>query len=69
VHPAQFRTTHIVRRISKSDVRLLANLLPTVKPGALLAAERGEGDWPHNVYRFYWPLASAQTFEAAVQPA
>jgi glutamate synthase domain-containing protein 2 len=68
-HPTQFRTTHIVRRVSKSDVRLLANLLPVVQPGALLAAERGDGDWPHNVYRLYWPLASADSFDAATAGA
>ena len=36
--------------------------LPFVQPGALLAAARGQGDWPHNVYRHYWPLASAHSF-------
>ena len=45
-------------------MRLLANLLPFVKPGALLAAMRGEADWPHNVYRLYWPLARSESFAA-----
>jgi hypothetical protein len=69
MHPREFRTTHIVRRVSKSDVRLLANLVPVVQPGELLAAADGRADWPHNVYRLYWPLASSQTFQAATQPA
>jgi glutamate synthase domain-containing protein 2 len=64
-HPRQFRTTHIVRRVSKSDVRLLANLLPQVPPGALLSAAAGQTDWPHNVYRVYWPLARADRFAPA----
>jgi glutamate synthase domain-containing protein 2 len=67
-HPSQFRTTHIVRRISKSDVRLLANLLPRVQPGELLAAIDGRAAWPHKVFELYWPLASAQDF-AATPPA
>lgn len=33
-----------------------------LEPGALLAAVRGEADWPHNVYRHYLPLASAHSF-------
>jgi glutamate synthase domain-containing protein 2 len=54
-HPSEISARHIVRRVSDQDVKLLANLLPFIQPGALLAAERGEADWPHNVYRFYWP--------------
>ncbi len=64
MHPNDFRTTHLVRRVSKSDVRLLANLLPQVAPGELLAAMAGKGDWPHNVYRLYWPLADSASFAA-----
>lgn len=70
-HPREFTTSHIVRRVSKSDVRLLSNLLPAVAPGALLAAMEGRVDWPHNVYRLYWPLASSASFTATppVSPA
>jgi glutamate synthase domain-containing protein 2 len=64
MHPNQFRMAHIVRRVSKSEVKLLANLLPQVEPGVLLAAAAGQADWPHNVYRLYWPLASAASFAA-----
>ena len=61
-HPNQINAFHIVRRGADQQVRLLANLLPFVQPGALLAAARGEADWPHNVYKHYWPLASAESF-------
>ena len=61
-HPREISASHIVRRTGEQDVKLLANLLPFLKPGALLAAERGEVDWPHNVYRFYWPLARSDSF-------
>ncbi|HWH73166.1 MAG TPA: FMN-binding glutamate synthase family protein [Methylibium sp.] len=66
-HPQEISAAHIVRRIADHEVKLLANLLPFVQPGALLAAERGEADWPHQVFRLYWPRASAQSF-AAVPP-
>jgi glutamate synthase domain-containing protein 2 len=68
-HPNEFRATHIVRRVSKSDVRLLVNLLPQVRPGQLLEADAGRGDWPHNVYAFYWPRAHAQSFAADYTPS
>jgi len=61
-HPNQISPFHIVRRAADQQVRLLANLLPIVQPGALLAAARGEADWPHAVYRHYWPQASADSF-------
>jgi glutamate synthase domain-containing protein 2 len=62
-HPSEITARHIVRRVSDQDVRLLANLLPFIKPGALLAAERGEADWPHNVYRYYWPLSRSDSWQ------
>ena len=49
---------------SHNDVRLLANLVPLVKPGALLAAERGETAWPHPVFERYWSQATADSFQA-----
>jgi glutamate synthase domain-containing protein 2 len=65
-HPNQIRATHIVRRGHERGVRLLANSLPFVQPGELLAAMRGEGRWPHAVYELYWPQARAESFAAAV---
>jgi len=67
--PNQITAAHIVRRVSDSDVRLLVNQLPLVRPGALLDASEGRGDWPHNVYRLYWPLASAHSFKPVAEPA
>jgi len=66
-HPNEITRAHIVRRTSGSEVRLLAHLLPLVKPGQLLEAMAGRADWPHNVYRLYWPLAQARSF-APAQP-
>lgn len=62
-HPSEISARHIVRRVSDQDVKLLANLLPFLKPGALLAAMRGDTDWPHNVYRFYWPMAQSGSWQ------
>ncbi|HET9977285.1 MAG TPA: FMN-binding glutamate synthase family protein [Burkholderiaceae bacterium] len=61
-HPGEITARHIVRRTANTEVRLLANLLPFIAPGSLSAAERGEIDWPHNVYRLYWPVAHASSF-------
>jgi hypothetical protein len=61
-HPNQFRVTHFVRRDAQNDIRLLASLLPQVRPGQLLEVAAGRGDWPHNVFTMYWPRASAHTF-------
>ena len=61
-HPAEITAAHIVRRNSEHGVKLLANLLPYVEPGALLA-----GDLPHQVFRTFWPMAQAGSF-AVVKP-
>jgi glutamate synthase domain-containing protein 2 len=58
-HPGAITAAHIVRRANDHQVKLLANLLPFVKPGALLA-----GEMPHNVFRQYWPMANAHSFSA-----
>lgn len=62
-HPQQITAHHIVRRISDTEVRLLSNLVMQVQPGALLGAL----DAQHNVFRTYWPLASAQSFQPVTQ--
>jgi len=62
-HPQQITAHHIVRRISDTEVRLLSNLVLQVAPGALLGAL----DEQHTVFRTYWPLASAQSFQPVVQ--
>ena len=64
MHPNQFRATHLVRRTAENEVRLLASLLPQVRPGQLLEVAGGRGEWPHRVYMYYWPLANAHSFTA-----
>ncbi len=64
-HPNQINASHIVRRASDHSVRLLANQLAFVKPGALSAAIEGRADWPHEVFRLYWPLAQTASFMPA----
>ena len=64
-HPRQITAHHIVRRISDTEVRLLSNLILQVRPGALLEAL----DKQPRVFRLYWPLASAETFQPAVATA
>jgi glutamate synthase domain-containing protein 2 len=66
-HPNEITANHVVRRVAGDKVKLLANHLEFVAPGALLKAMRGEAEWPHNVYKVYWPLARANSF--AAQPA
>jgi glutamate synthase domain-containing protein 2 len=63
-HPNQFSVTHFVRRDAQNGIRLLASLLPQVRPGQLLEVAAGRGHWPHNVFAMYWPRAGAHTFAA-----
>ncbi len=60
-HPQQVNAHHIVRRLTDTEVRLLSNLIMQVEPGALL----GPLDKQNNVFRQYWPMASAHSFRAA----
>ncbi len=61
--PAGITADHIVRRNSEHGVKLLSNLLPFVKTGELLDGE------PHlQVFRTYWPMASASSFSANRAP-
>ncbi|RZI72016.1 MAG: FMN-binding glutamate synthase family protein [Variovorax sp.] len=64
-HPQQITAHHIVRRISDTEVRLLSNLVMQVQPGALL----GPLDAQHNVFRTYWPLATANSFQPMMDTA
>ena len=63
-HPSQLRPHHISQRISQNEVRLLSHLLPFLKPGELLDAERAE-HFPHKVYEIWWPRARADSFQPA----
>jgi hypothetical protein len=60
-HPGEITAAHIVRRVGDHEVKLLANLLPFVRPGVLLA-----GQMPQRVFELYWPLAQSHSF--AVTP-
>ncbi|MEJ8825612.1 FMN-binding glutamate synthase family protein [Variovorax humicola] len=64
-HPQQITAHHIARRISDTEVRLLSNLVMQVQPGALL----GPLDHQHNVFRMYWPMSSADSFQPLATPA
>ncbi|WOB08574.1 FMN-binding glutamate synthase family protein [Piscinibacter gummiphilus] len=59
-HPGGITASHIVRRCSDHQVKLLANLLSFVQPDQLL-----HGEMPHNVFKLYWPMASAHSFQAS----
>jgi glutamate synthase domain-containing protein 2 len=58
-HPNEITAHHIVRRVDENEVRLLANLVPQVLPGALLDADIST---QHNVFKYYWPAARAEQF-------
>jgi len=62
-HPREIDASHIVRRTSDHGVKLLANLLPFVEPGSLLA-----GDLRQQVFREYWPIATAASFRPTRTP-
>ena len=63
-HTRDITAHHIVRRISDTEVRQLSNLVMRVEPGALL----GDLDKQHNVFKQYWPGASARTFQFSPPP-
>jgi glutamate synthase domain-containing protein 2 len=60
-HPQDITAHHIVRRLTDTDVRLLANLIMQVEPGSLL---KDDLSTQHNVFKLYWPLAHAERFGA-----
>ncbi len=62
-HTDDVTAHHIVRRINDTEVRLLSNLVMHVKEGSLLT----DLDSQHQVFRLYWPLASAYSF-AVIKP-
>ena len=65
-HPREITAHHIVRRLTDTDVRLLANLIVRVEPGSLLSDDLGS---QHNVFKLYWPMARAEHFAARVGAA
>ena len=61
--PGDINASHIVRRNSEHGVKLLANLLPFLERGSLLSGETNQ-----QVFRTYWPMASAASFTATSVP-
>ena len=57
-HTDDVSAHHIVRRINDTEVRLLSNLVMRVKQGSLLTDLESQ----HQVFKLYWPLASAHSF-------
>jgi hypothetical protein len=64
-HPNDISADHIVRRVSGCEAQRLSNLLPYMKPGELLAAERGESPWSQPAFEQYWLRARADSFHLA----
>jgi glutamate synthase domain-containing protein 2 len=64
-HPNDITADHILQRVSGFEVGRLANLLPYMKPGELLANERGEAPWRQTGFEQYWRRARADSFEPA----
>jgi len=59
-HPQDINAHHIVRRLTDTEVRLLSNLIMRIEPGALL----GPIGQLSTVFKDYWPLATAESFQA-----
>jgi glutamate synthase domain-containing protein 2 len=59
-HPSEITAHHIVRRVNETGVKLLVNVMPQIEPGSLLDSDISALP---QVYKYYWPKASAQTFK------
>ncbi|MDP3824169.1 MAG: FMN-binding glutamate synthase family protein [Burkholderiales bacterium] len=62
--PSEITAAHIVRRTAEHSVKLLATLLPFVKPGELL-----RGEMSQQVFSIYWPMAQASSFNVVIDAA
>jgi hypothetical protein len=62
-HPRELRPSHIMKRVSPSEVRSFAELYPALEAGELLEGT-ANGD-----YAPMWARADARTFAAAFEPA
>ncbi len=60
-HPGEINAHHVMRRVTDTEVRSLADLLPQLKPGALLGDPL---DSLPEVFRTHWPSARAERFAA-----
>jgi glutamate synthase domain-containing protein 2 len=61
-HPNDITADHILRRVSGFEVGRLSNLLTYLKPGELLAAERGDVPWRTPGFEQYWQRATPHSF-------
>ena len=59
-HPSQLRPHHLVRRVSRNQVKLASTLLPYLDPGELL--DETQLNRMPAVFKTYWPLAQADSF-------
>ena len=62
--PGEITAHHIVRRTSDAEVHLLSQSIMQVRPGALLGSLHRQ----HQVFRLYWPLAKADSFQITPPP-
>ncbi len=60
-HPGEIRAHHIMRRVTDTEVKSLADLLPRLSPGALLTAD--SQTWP-DIFRLHWAAARTDRFGA-----
>ena len=60
-HPAQLNAKHLVRRISRTEIKLFSQLHVFLKPGELLTGE-ANGEF----YSRMWQMARADSFEPDV---
>lgn len=56
-HPSRLKAQHLVRRVSRTEIRLFSDLHVFLKPGQLLS---GEGD--HDFYADAWRAADPRSF-------
>jgi glutamate synthase domain-containing protein 2 len=56
-------------KLRQHAIGSLADGLVDLTPGAVLAAERGEGAWPDEVFARDWPRARFDSFSPALQPS
>jgi glutamate synthase domain-containing protein 2 len=59
-HPDDLKPHHLSRRINATEIKLLSQLLPFLKPGELLE----DGECGHEFYSEAWKLARSDTFAA-----
>ena len=62
-HPSELRPSHLVRRVSANEFKLVSSLLSYLAPGDLLDEQRVV-QLP-EVFGTYWPVAQAESFRPA----